>query len=284
MKGNARFTSACVTAFALVTQACELTATDQASETPVKDHTLELTAARAADAWHRPGLQTKWQIQLSGALDTSVSAELFDVDLFDTSAEQIAALQARGSRVICYFDTAYEPWRPDAFQLEPFRGAPLEGWPGQYWLDIRATEVMEVMQRRIALARSKGCDGVDADDIDAVDNDPGFPITRREQQLFVIKLANGAHGRGLSFGLKNALNDIPALLSFVDFAVNEECFAYRECEQLRPFIEAGKPVFNIEYADALAEKAAEICPRATTLGFRTLIKHLDLGPERHECP
>ena len=32
-----------------------------------------------------------------------------------------------------------------------------------------------------------------------------------------------------------------------DWALNEECVQYQECDQLTPFIEAGKAVFGVEY-------------------------------------
>nr|MBA3539724.1 endo alpha-1,4 polygalactosaminidase [Deltaproteobacteria bacterium] len=70
----------------------------------------------------------------------------------------------------------------------------------------------------------------------------------------------------------------------MDFAVNEECFEYAECDALAPFIAANKPVWNTEYTDGdLATKGATVCPGAIALDFDTLIKHLDLGAERHTC-
>jgi len=38
-------------------------------------------------------------------------------------------------------------------------------------------------------------------------------------------------------------------LSFFDFAITEDCFAEGWCNQVLPFIEAGKPVFAAEYTD-----------------------------------
>lgn len=50
-----------------------------------------------------PALNTSWQIQLTGTINRSVNATLFDVDLFDTPAPTIAALHAKGRKVSCYF-------------------------------------------------------------------------------------------------------------------------------------------------------------------------------------
>jgi hypothetical protein len=235
-------------------------------------------------SWWQPRPGTSWQWQLSGALDTSVDAAVYDVDLFDNPPAQIAALQGMGRKVVCYFDTAYEPGRPDSSQLDPYKGNPVSGWPGQYWLDIRQPAVVNVMKARIALAQQKGCDAVEADDVDSRTNDPGFPITTADQQGFIRALAAEAHARRLSFALKNDLDEIPQLLGDVDFAVNEECFRYNECSSLQPFIAANKAVFQVEYTSGdLAAKGATICPQANALNFDTLIKHVELDAPRYSC-
>jgi hypothetical protein len=240
--------------------------------------------AVAAGSWWRPKPGTSWQWQLTGKLDTSFDVDAYDIDLFTNAKSVIDGLHTQGRKVICYFDTAYEPDRPDSKQLEPFRGNPIDGWPGQYWLDVREAKVLEVMKSRLAMAKSKGCDGVEADDVDARSNDPGFPIKAADQQAFIKAIADEAHALGMAFGLKNDLEEIAALLSVSDFAVNEECFEYDECDALEPFIRAGKAVFQVEYTDGnLDTKASAICPDANQLNFDTLIKHLDLDAPRKSC-
>jgi hypothetical protein len=51
------------------------------------------------------------------------------------------------------------------------------------------------------------------------------------------------------------------LVAWFDLSVNEECHFYDECEQLQPFIDAGKPVLNAEYVStkAKAESLAKTC-------------------------
>ena len=214
----------------------------------------------------------------------TVDAGAYDIDLFDNAPAQIAALQGMGRKVVCYFDTAYEPGRPDSSQLDPYKGNPVSGWPGQYWLDIRQPAVVNVMKARVALAQQKGCDAVEADDVDSRTNNPGFPITAADQQGFIRTLAAEAHSRRLSFALKNDLDEIPQLLGDVDFALNEECFQYNECSSLQPFIAANKAVFQVEYTSGdLAAKGATICPQANALNFDTLIKHVELDAPRYSC-
>lgn len=243
------------------------------------------TSGQNAETRWQPKPGTSWQYQLQGALDLKVDAEVFDIDLFETTAEAIADLHQRQRKVVCYFDTAYEPYRSDSKQLEPFKGNPVEGWDGQFWIDIREPAVVDVMLKRIELAASKRCDGVEADDVDSRSNRPGFPITAHDQQSFILKLAGAAHTRGMAFGLKNDLEEVSALVQHADFSVNEQCFEYDECDALEPFIAAGKAVFNVEYTGGdLARKGAEICAKAKSLRFGSIVKRLDLDAARYGCP
>ena len=85
-------------------------------------------------------------------------------------------------------------------------------------------------------------------------------------------------------GLKNDLDQIPALVEAFDFAVNEQCHEHEECELNQPFLDAGKPVFNAEYASEFADEPDEICGDALDLGIRTLVLPLDLdGSFRISC-
>ena len=73
-----------------------------------------LVTTAGSPPW-RPALGATWQVQLTGPLDASFDVAVYDVDLFDTTAAQVAALRAAGRRVICYVSVGtYEPWRPDA--------------------------------------------------------------------------------------------------------------------------------------------------------------------------
>jgi hypothetical protein len=245
--------------------------------------TADANPVDAGAIW-RPAPKTSWQWQLSGTLDQSFDVAAYDIDLFVTTQTEIDALHAKKRKVICYFDTAYEPGRPDSTKLAPYKGNAVQGWPGQFWLDIREPAVVTVMKERIALAQQKSCDAIEADDVDSRTNNPGFPITANDQQSFIKTLAAEAHAHGMSYALKNDLDEVGALLSFVDFAVNEECFAFNECDALKPFIQAGKAVFQVEYtAGNLQTKGATVCPGANQLDFDTLIKHLDLDAPRYAC-
>lgn len=231
----------------------------------------------------QPTPGTTWQWQLTGNIDTSFDVAMYDIDLFDVPQSVIDSLHEDGRIVICYFSAgSYEEWRPDAADFPAsVKGNPLDGWPGESWLDIRQINTLgPIMQARLDMAVQKECDGVEPDNVDGYSNNSGFPLTAADQETYNIWLATEAHNRGLSIGLKNDLDQIPDLLPHFDWALNEQCFQYDECDLLLPFTQAGKAVFGVEYEGQLAD----FCPQATANQFSWLLKDLDLGPERQACP
>lgn len=123
----------------------------------------------------QPEARTTWQIALQNALALSPDAdavepdvEVFDIDLFENPASTIDALHRLGKRVICYFSAgSYEPYRSDSSQFrQSDMGRAMDGWPDERWLDINSQNVRRIMADRIALARRKGCDAVDPDNVD----------------------------------------------------------------------------------------------------------------------
>ncbi len=231
--------------------------------------------------WYKPPVAITWQWQLSGTVNPDYSVELYDIDLFDSPVSLINDLKATGKKVICYFSAgSYENFREDKDRFDPaVRGNMLDGWPDEQWLDIRSRNVAEIMVERLNLAMQKGCDGVEPDNMTAYSNDSGFDLTARDQLAFNKFIANEAHKRGLSVGLKNDLAQIPELVNFFDFSVNEQCHEFDECDLLEPFIKAGKPVLNAEYLEQFRDDVHEreiLCNAAGNAQFSTLILPIDL--------
>ena len=242
--------------------------------------TLVTTAALAQQPAWKPAPETTWQIQLQGKINTSFDVSVYDVDLFDTSPSLIGSLRAQGRKVVCYFSAgSWEDWRPDAAAFSAAVKGRSNGWPGEKWLDIRRLDVRPIMAARLDLAVSKNCDGVDPDNVDGYTNRTGFPLTASDQLQYNKWIANQAHSRGLAVGLKNDLEQVDQLLTFFDFAVNEQCFEYKECEQLLPFVDAGKAVFGIEYYG----NPSTFCPKANAMGFSTLKKSMSLDASQLDC-
>ncbi|KAH6612973.1 glycoside hydrolase superfamily [Boeremia exigua] len=249
----------------------------------------------AALPW-TPNVNDTWQITLlrppvfaAGVSSTTPDVTIFDVDLFDTPTETIEVLHGLGKKVICYFSAgSFENWRPDAGSFRAAdKGKELDGWPGETWLNISSESVRAIMKSRVELAGEKRCDGVDPDNVDGYDNDNGLGLTTDHSVSLMEYLSSVAHPLNLTLGLKNAGRIIPAVLPFVNFSVNEQCVQYSECEQFQKFIEAGKPVFHIEYPNEndnsdtslqanLVNKSCGKDREANTEGFSTVLKNMNL--------
>ncbi len=231
--------------------------------------------------WHpKPGLS--WQWQLDGKLDISVSAQVFDIDLFDNSAQVIKALHQQGKKVICYFSAgSYENWRPDKNKFsQNVLGKKMDGWAGERWLDIRKINLLSnVIIERLDLAKKKHCDAVEPDNVDGYDNKTGFSLNYNDQLHYNRWLSQEAHKKGLAIGLKNDLEQVNDLVNYFDFAINEQCFEYKECNKLIPFIQKNKAVFGVEYSG----NSKKFCKKANQMRFSWLKKKEDLKSWRISC-
>jgi hypothetical protein len=243
-----------------------------------------LPAPVACPTCWKPALDTSWQWQLSGTVDQSVNAQMYDIDMFESTPGLVADLHARGRTVMCYIDAgSWESFRPDAARFPAsVRGRPLSGWPGERWLDIRRLGILDpLLQWRIDRCAAKGFDAVEFDNVDGYQNPTGFHLTAADQLRFNTWLANHAHRAGLAVALKNDPDQVRTLLPYFDMELDEQCFQYSECGLLKPFIAAGKPVFEVEYGHRA--QVGGFCVKANALGFESLRKHLELGPWRIPC-
>jgi len=237
--------------------------------------------APGADPPRRPPAHAAWQWQLDGRLDLRVPARVYDVDGFDTSRATVARLHRAGRYAVCYVDVGtWEQWRPDAGRFaRALLGAP-NGWPGERWLDVRRIGTLAPLLRaRFAMCRAKGFDAVEPDNVDGYSNDSGFPLSAADQLRFDRWVARAVHAQHLAVALKNDLDQAAALAPSFDFAILEQCFQYRECAAARPFLRAGKGVYDAEYA--LAPSA--FCAQARRLGVNAIRKRLALSAWREPC-
>jgi hypothetical protein len=264
------------------------------SPMPAPQAVLEETrpggASTMPETWWRPPVGASWQWQLTGLpVDSSFGVDVYDIDLFDNDGSIVAALHDQDHKVICYISVgSWEDWRPDADQFPAsVLGNDYEGWRGERWLDIRQIDLLApIMRARLNQCASKGFDGVEPDNMDGFTNDTGFPLTYQDQLDYNIWLAQEAHARGLSIGLKNDGEQAGDLLPYFDWALTEDCFAQEWCDAVAPFVTAGKAVFAAEYTDELrvAQFLDQVCPQATALGFSVILKNRDLDARRRACP
>ena len=194
-------------------------------------------------AW-QPVASDTWQWQLVGTVNTSYNVQVYDIDLFDTPASTVKAIQQSGKKVVCYFSAgSSENWRADFSSFKATdMGNNLDGWPGERWLDTTSANVRSIMEKRLDLAKSKGCDGVEPDNVDGYTNKPGLPLTAATQLDYNRFLADQAHARGLAVALKNDVAQLADLAESFDMAVNEQCHQYKECGGYKAFTSANKPV------------------------------------------
>jgi endo-alpha-1,4-polygalactosaminidase (GH114 family) len=236
--------------------------------------------------WWHPGAGLSWQWQLSEPpVDTSIDADVYDIDIFDNDASVVADLHAKGRKVIGYINVgSWEDWRPDKDQFPPeVLGKAYEGWPGEKWLDIRRLDLLApILRARLDLCQAKGFDAVEPDNMEIHSNGSGFPITYEDQLKYALWLADEAHRRGLAIGVKNAADQVRDLIDHFDFAITEDYFFYGWQEKMQPFIDANKPVFAAEYDDTGVDFAAA-CRKANEIGFSIIQKHRILTAYRVAC-
>lgn len=231
-----------------------------------------------------PGLTWQWQLS-EPPVNLSVAAQVYDIDIFDNTATVVEALHNQGRKAIGYISVgSREDWRPDAsaFPAEVL-GKDYDGWPGEKWLDIRRIDLLQpVMLARLDLCKAKGFDAVEPDNIEIHTNDTGFPITYADQFAYAHWLAEESHARGLAIGLKNAADMVTDTLPFFDFVITEDAFVQGWCDQVLPFIAAGKAVFAAEYTDTDVDfQAACAWGRAHQISF--IQKNRILTAFRNTC-
>lgn len=241
---------------------------------------LSTAVPRAQGPLWIPTQSASWQWQLTGSIDQSVNAPVYDIDLFDASAATVSSLRAKGRRVICYMSAgSWENWRPDASRFPSAVKGKSNGWPGEKWLDIRRIDLLApIMRARLDLCVSKGFDAVEPDNIDGYSNTTGFPLKASDQIAYNKWLAAEAHARGLAVALKNDAEQARTLQPFFDFAIVEECVAYRECGDYSSFITAGKAVLAVEYSGSFPAACSKF-----PAGFSGMKKREDLDAWRQSC-
>ena len=243
-----------------------------------------IATASAAERWI-PTPANTWQVQYEGKIDLTVDADVFMLDLFDTSAKTIAKLKARGKRVVCYLNAgAWENWRPDRHRFPASTlGRNMENWPGERWLDIRRLDaLLSLMHARLDLCRRKGFDGVIFDNVNGHENRTGFPLAPANQIAYNAALARAARERGLSPGMNNNTSQARMLEPEFDWLQTESCHAEGWCNQVLPFTHAGKAVVTIEYTDTKID-LERACHDARALRAYTIVKHRKLGAFRRGC-
>lgn len=284
MKKINKFLFICI--FSLIFSGCNKQQSENSSQDFLivnKNQRIEARERRIAEgSWYKPKPGVSWQWQLQGEVDTKFDVDIYDVDLEFVKVETIKELHEKGVEVICYFSAgSWENFRSDTKEFpKEVIGKPLKGWSDENWLDIANYEKFaNIMTTRLDLAVEKGCDGVDPDNVHAYQAESGFDISYEDQLVYNKWLASEAHKRNLAIGLKYDIEQVEELVDYFDFAVNENCFYYRECDKLLPFIQKKKAVLGVEYD---LEKD-EFCDKANKMNFSWLKMEYNLAGGRDAC-
>ncbi|MCR4264473.1 MAG: endo alpha-1,4 polygalactosaminidase [Candidatus Roizmanbacteria bacterium] len=247
------------------------------TQTPAPTATRTPTPTPVSGSWWKPTpnspIHWHWQLSQDFAYPRDVlpNKTVYDIDGEKASATLVAQLHALGPnvKVICYFDGGvWEDYRSDAGKFPgsqnsgvPYTGDPQyanvdiigskdQGWEGSYWMDIRRTDILRpLMDWRVKnWCKDKGFDAIEPDETEVWSNNNGFSISKAQNNVYNQMIAEIAHSYNLSVGLKGNTTEAGELVQYFDWTLNEECNEYGECNELLPFINANKAVFNIEYA------------------------------------
>lgn len=252
------------------------------------------------DNWWKPRADQNltWQWQLTEVVDTTFDVDVYNVDI-ETPKSTIDLLKARGIKVICYFSAGtVEHFRDDATQFpSEVIGEPYEDIPDENWIDFgNIAAIAPIMLARMDTCASKGFDAIETDNVDAFNYETvdvngnvtntgtNFNITLQQSIDYIRWLANEAHNRGLSIGLKNAEAMAPDVVDDVDWMLTEDCYVDNWCDDARIFIDNNKPVFMTEYDDLLPD-FGPACALANDYGFTAIWRDSSLGTELYyACP
>ncbi|HEU0029554.1 MAG TPA: endo alpha-1,4 polygalactosaminidase [Kofleriaceae bacterium] len=234
-----------------------------------------------------PGEAKNWDIQLAAPFDVSTARAMYILDLWDVTTAQtityadsstvsvpagplagkIADIHAAGGVVICHVETgAIALDDPDAMKFPGFAANPPDdpmapaagsviGWSiggdaNLRSLDIRVASqpmIQPLIDKRIELAKTIGCDGVTGEHNDRVGSTSGFTITGDDVVAWYKAIATATHARELSAGMWDGNLFTPGLVADYDWMLIERCAEFGDCDTSRSFTMADKAVFALDY-------------------------------------
>ncbi|GAA4239569.1 hypothetical protein GCM10022254_60200 [Actinomadura meridiana] len=237
--------------------------------------------------------------------------QVFDIDLYadlnvvdnntTLNTAAVAQIHQNGGKAICYVDAGgIENFRPDYKQFTDWHtahgnsliGNPYPDFPDERFANINGAEqrafLLEMTEARVQKCVQAGFDGVEFDVVNTHEADQelddatgkpknvsGWLITPENQLIFNRALADLGHRYNLAVGLKNDLSQIDELQPAFDFAINESCSQYEECDALKPFVANNKPVYQVEYDSSPGNDPWRFCAEAAANNFNAIKKNED---------
>ncbi|MGX1776758.1 endo alpha-1,4 polygalactosaminidase [Nocardia brasiliensis] len=154
-------------------------------------------------------------------------------------------------------------------------------WPDELILDTsteaKRRRLTDILSPTIRQCRDAGFRAVEFDNLDSYSRSHG-QLTPDTNFDFAAMLVEVAHKAQLAVGQKNAAESSTRAKTRAgfDFAVTEECFQFRECDNYRKVY--GDNVIDIEYPDNLSTPFDRVCTdpsRAAT----TILRDRKLVPQ-----
>ncbi len=239
----------------------------------------------ALPALAAPHAGATWDLQYSDNVKIRNGVQVYDLDPDNVEAALIAKLKARGIYTLCYVSVGtLENYRDDVADF-PARvvGKIYGDWPDEKFLDVRDLKtLLPLMKRRFQRCKDMGFDAVDPDNMDVYDNESGFDLSPANGVRYIRALAKMAHAMGLNIGQKNVPALTAKLVNTLDFVVAESCYQDGWCNQVQPYITAGKPVFDVEYDDRPI-RFGKACKVADKMGVSMVLKHRILSQFVRNC-
>jgi hypothetical protein len=238
--------------------------------------------ALAAAGWRPSADERRLDLQLTAPFDLVRPADVMALELFGSSGERLQRLRERGVANLCHVAAGvWENWRPDARDFpQAALGRSPTGWRGQRWLDVRHPGLRPILEKRLDLCRARGFDGVLLAGLEGPAQSTGFDLTPAQGLAFARWLAAAAHARGLAAGMVNNLGQAAALAGAFDLLVADRCVAAGDCAGVRPFQEAGKPVYLVAYTNQARRMDAH-CALAAEVGAPLIFKTQYLNGKLH---
>ena len=234
-----------------------------------------------------PTVQWDWQIGASSpaAVVAPTAAQMIDIDGFESTAAEVAALKAKGLYTVCYIDAgSWESGRPDSSQYPTYLKIYFDAQWNEWFLDVTdvfkpGSVLAKLLTARFQMCKDKGFDAVEPDNQQNDENTPGL-ITTQQALDFRGWLGDTIHALGMAAFQKNAPDKVlmadrggVLMVNLFDGIINEECQRYTECAGLAEYVKRGKLAVDVEYR----KRVALDCAQSKRLGVPFMLKDLNLA-------
>ena len=245
---------------AVVLSGCATSGSAPVEDRSADAQTPDSAGATPPDGVALPPANATPDYQLGGAYDPADGVGIVGRDRSDPPADGVYS--------ICYvngFQTQpgeLEIWPEQALLHRDGTLLFDPDWPEEALLDTsspeRRSQILDLVRPWIVGCAEDGYDAVEFDNLDSYTRSHGA-LTLEDNLALATEFVAVAHEAGLAAGQKNAAEDTERLRARAgfDFAVTEECAAYRECDTYTSVY--GPHVIDIEYSTGTGTSFSELC-------------------------